>query len=219
MTTRLTSRTSDPDSAPPKVDQRNLLLVEGGDEQALMADLVKDMGLTGFQVHDMGGKDTKWGFTLAAMAEDAIFQDVVRSVGLVMDADQNPGGAFDKCRSALKSGGFPQPQSVGQVLGENGRRAGVFIMPGNGERGAIEDLLISTVDVSRRELAEEYLQSIKRANLTGPRIWMKGLLQACVAGTHNSSKSLRVALQKKELFDLKRLELNPLRTFIRELAG
>jgi hypothetical protein len=61
--------------------------------------------------------------------------------GFLLDADDNPKGRIDLMRDAATAIGFPAPGDDG--FGQTGGRMfGVFISPGNGAAGRIEDIVL-----------------------------------------------------------------------------
>lgn len=195
----------------------NFLLVEGSDDQLVIRSQIDRLGLEDFLIFDMHGKDRGWSTYLKTLAQDARFRLNVRSLGLVKDADTNAGAAFDSCRHALQAAGFPAPSKAESIVGDGNVRSGVFVMPGNSQLGALEDLILGSVVPVRANLARTYIKTVA-ARTTGPKNRGKGELQSYLAGLPSSPKTLAVALANGEC-TLDDAIVSNLRDFLVGLAG
>lgn len=88
------------------------------------------------------------------------------AVGLIPDADDKPNAVFQSCRDALANLGLAEPNEAEQVVEAN-TRTGIFLLPGGGAAGALEDLLIDCAEVVYPELiagATQYVDHVDRAH-------------------------------------------------------
>lgn len=195
-----------------------LVLVEGLDDRALLKTVLEYLGLGEVTVLDMKGKDN-WPRRLRTVAEGPDFRQNVRSIGLVRDADGSPASAFESCAASIRSVDFPVPSKVETVAIDGDRRAGVFIMPGGAESGAIENLLLRASDPTRVVVVEEYLDKVSAVTAgNGPRNRSKGEIQALMAGLEESPTTLRVAL-RQGIWSMDHAAFDSLRRFLTDLTG
>ena len=123
-----------------RIREPRLLLVEGRDEVNLFHALIRDSfeDDPGIQVIDAGGKD-KFSRNLKAIQTAATAAPDLRSIGVVRDADDDAGAAFDSVCDGIRSVNYEPPVTHGGF--SNGAPAvGVFIVPDGVEPGAIETL-------------------------------------------------------------------------------
>jgi len=85
-----------------------LPVVEGSHEKDFFKAMWRNLGLTGFQVLPIGGKEGLR-LSLASLKNQSAFPQVT-SVVIVRDADDNHAGAFQSVCAALASNGLPVPQ-------------------------------------------------------------------------------------------------------------
>ena len=177
------------------LDRPHLFLVEGGDDQALLAMVADELGVDGCQIHDMGGKDTGWGDTLAAVREDPMFQLNNKSIGLIRDADTDPDRVSDSCRDAFRKAGFPVPSRSGEIASDGARRFGYLVMPNAGP-GTLEDVVLGAADLARVKSAEQYLDALAAAGHEPPKGRQKAVVQAYLAGLPDSPRNVAVGLRQ-----------------------
>ena len=119
-----------------------LLLVEGRDEANLFDALLKhSFGIAGrqdIQTIEAGGRHSFRRRILAIKAE-AASHPPLRSLGVIRDADDSAGNAFQSVCDALRHAGYEPPAAHGEI--SNGEPpVGVFILPDGASSGAIETL-------------------------------------------------------------------------------
>lgn len=117
-----------------------LLLVEGKDEVNLFEVLIRRslVGGPDIQVIDVGGKDN-FRRNLMAIRTAAPLRPTLRAIGVVRDADDDAGSAFDSVRDSIRVVGYVPPPSHGEFSDEV-PAIGVFIVPDGTEQGAIETI-------------------------------------------------------------------------------
>ena len=86
-----------------RVENDQLLLVEGKDEVNLFSAIVSQMQIANLQVIDAGGKDQFWKRLLALLA-DARTRDIdLQSIGIVRDADTDGRAALQSVQGTLRA--------------------------------------------------------------------------------------------------------------------
>ena len=145
-----------------RIREPRLLLVEGRDEVNLFHALIRDSfeDDPGIQVIDAGGKD-KFSRNLKAIQTAATAAPDLRSIGVVRDADDDAGAAFDSVCDGIRSVNYEPPVTHGGF--SNGAPAvGVFIVPDGVEPGAIETLCRqSRLGSATAACVDEYLNCLE----------------------------------------------------------
>jgi hypothetical protein len=90
-----------------KIEQPNVLVVEGREEELFFGALIKHLGLRNIQTIPIGGKG-QLRPKLKALAASPRFSEVI-SLGIVRDANADPDAAFQSVRDALQTVGLPAP--------------------------------------------------------------------------------------------------------------
>jgi hypothetical protein len=210
-----------PEPLPLAFSRPHVFLVEGLTDQSLVGKLaeVLNLELDDIHVHAMGGKDTDWRSFLHDISQDFAFQDNVRSIGLIRDADQDANAAFASCRNALSKAELALPDAPGDVVSDGRVKTGIFIVPGQSRPGFVEHLLVESIPAIRRDLADSYLQAVRDVPLDAPSDNPKHLIEAFMAGTRRSPSSMRVGLLSGVVFDLSSPTFAELSRFVRELCS
>lgn len=93
---------------PQPITKPKILLVEGQNEVNLFTELLADQKLdSSIQVFETKGKD-KFAGRLGALMTSSGFNQVI-SIGVVRDADSDPGSAFQSVCSGLRNVKLPEP--------------------------------------------------------------------------------------------------------------
>jgi len=127
--------TSSRDEEDVTFQERHLILVEGKDDRALLAAMIKHENLPGFQVHHMWGK-SKWAAQVGVIVRQPEFQANVKTLGLVKDADEDPDAVWASCRDTLIRSSLPVPTAAVQ-LAEGHPSTAVMVIPSRDGRGAL----------------------------------------------------------------------------------
>jgi hypothetical protein len=208
--------TPSPMSSPVRFDRPFLVLVEGVDDQAVVAVLVKKMELDGFQIHDMGGNGD-WPSKLRAITLDESFSVNVRALGLVRDADQNPTGTWTSCTSAINQSGLTAPERTGE-LGTGSPATCVTIVPSPSRAGAIEDLCLDSFSQNRMECVNSYFTCLDKSRSNGARRPKKSHVQAYLAGLIPPVRDIRIAAER-DVIDFSHSAFDELKEFLRLLSS
>ena len=98
------------------------------------------------QFVNCGGKSNLESFLKSASGFTGFSQ--VNSIGIVLDADSQPGGAqptFKKAQNAFRTIRFPVPTQLGKPEVVNGKMANIWVMPNNQDDGELEDLCLAAL--------------------------------------------------------------------------
>lgn len=125
--------------APPvPITLEKLLLVEGATPMHLFEALLRHLGLSGqVEIRDFRGVGDFRTF-VRDLAKTAEFQTLVRSVGVIRDAEQDTAAARQSVTDALAAAGLTP-------AGTPGVRTSIFILPDNANPGMIETLCMQAV--------------------------------------------------------------------------
>lgn len=69
----------------------------------------------------------------------------LRGLLVVADANGDAAGSFQAVATALQNSQFPRPEEAYKVTDDHGFRVAVYLMPGEGETGTLEHLLLKAV--------------------------------------------------------------------------
>ena len=197
---------------------RDLVLVaEGKDERDLALHLLGAAGRSVVQVIDARGKDGIAAEVELAAKSDRFLQSG-RCLAVMLDADAAPDDAFVVAARALHDAGLPRPVTP-ERIGPGIPSSGVYVTPGQGRPGTVEDLLLPCTEPRRSALAQEYVDLVHGADLDsgGPRNLRKARMQAVLAGLRKSPRAPGDGLQQGLLFDS--TPLVPLQDFLTSLAA
>jgi hypothetical protein len=195
-------------------DKPHLILVEGADDQAVIAAMIRHETLEGFQVHNMSGKSS-WGARVELIAGQPEFSVNVQSFGLVKDADTSPDAAWDSCTGVLQRCSLPVPTAAMNIATGQPSTA-IMIVPSRSRQGAIEELCIDSFDESRSACVVGYFECLSNSGFTQTQA--KGYVQAYLAGLETAPRDLKVASDRGKL-DMADQAFDELRSFVRILAG
>ncbi|MGQ9881654.1 MAG: DUF3226 domain-containing protein [Armatimonadota bacterium] len=120
-----------------QIVQPRLLTVEGREEELFFGAPIQYMGLPSLQIISLQGKDN-YGWGLKALALSPSFSRVT-ALGVVRDADNDAGSAFQSVHDALKRANPPIPKRPLHPTNTKPRVA-VMILLGGNLPGSLEDL-------------------------------------------------------------------------------
>jgi hypothetical protein len=96
---------------------------EGKDDLAVITGVAQSIGIAGLNIEPFGGKNKLREFLRDLQTRPEFAQKKVAGVGVVRDADQDAGAAFQSVRDSLLANGFPTPEANGAVTGIRSRSA------------------------------------------------------------------------------------------------
>lgn len=178
---------------PAEIVKRNLLVVEGRDEELFFEAFLKHLALQNIQIMGIGGKE-KLRPNLKALVLSPRFSEVI-SLGIVRDANSDPRAAFQSIRDALQDVNLPLPNGPLLIAGSSPRVI-VMILPAESAPGALEDLCLQAVnDDAAMPCVAEYFRCLQQQSVPAPRAISKAKVQAFLASRQEAGKRLGEAAQ------------------------
>lgn len=170
---------------PKGIEASKQLVVEGKDALLFFNALVAKLGISDVQIQDFGGVSDLGDF-LDALRISPGFAESVNSIGIVRDADGHPTGAFQSVCSSVRRIGWQVPTHVEAITGTD-PRIGIFILPGGGRQGMLEDLLLESVagDPAIR-CVDGFITCLSTENVPPPKNIAKARVQAFLASRPKS---------------------------------
>ena len=142
-----------------QIEKENQLLVEGNDQKNFFEGLAKDLSLD-IQVQDFGGVKELRG-ELGAFVKSPHFH-IVKSVGIVRDAEADALAAFQSVRSSLEQAHLSVPTTAGQRYdGDGSPTVSVLILPDNKSPGMLETLLCQTLTPDMKDCIHAFFECTK----------------------------------------------------------
>lgn len=129
---------------PTRIESDIQLLVEGNDQRNFFEAFSDYLSLPGVQIHNFGGVSELRGY-LAAFVKAPGFRGIVRSIGIVRDAETSGASAFESVCSSLRNAGLSAPQNPEDRIGDS-PAVSALILPGRGQPGMLETLLCETLE-------------------------------------------------------------------------
>lgn len=127
-----------------QIEKSKLLLVEGNDEVRVFTFLLNAIEIFDIQIIDCGG-NVQLKTKFPALIKSAGFSDVT-SYAVIQDADSNAPGVFESVQSLLRKYQQPVPTAAETFIEKDGLRVGIFVLPGAGLPGMLEDLYLRTLE-------------------------------------------------------------------------
>ena len=129
-----------------QITKEKLLLVEGADEVSVFNTLLEKHEISDVQVFDCGG-NMQLKNKFPAILKSPGFENV-KSYAIIQDADSNSQSTLQRVQHLLKSHGQPVPTVAEEFVEKDGLRVGIYILPGAGASGMLEDLYLNTLEGS-----------------------------------------------------------------------
>ena len=181
-------------SVPVPITRPKQMLLEGRDEEEFFKALLRYLGIDDIEVRHYGGKNSFRRF-LNGFVSTPDF-DGVESMGIVRDADDSATSAFQSLQDSLNSANLPAPDEETIPTTEFPKVA-VFIMPGNAEGGALEDLCLrALLDDPAMNCVSEYMQCIQEHAGQVPQNPAKARIHAFLASRVDPELRLGEAAQR-----------------------
>lgn len=134
-------------SGPRAITKRGVLAVEGKDEINFFDRLLHHMGISDFQIEEVGGKD-RFPQKFPDLLKMPGFYEpngspYVKNLAVIRDKDRD--NAFESIANIVRKAGLSPPGEHG-AFSDGRPRVGIFIMPGETIDGTmLEDLCLKTV--------------------------------------------------------------------------
>jgi len=128
-----------------KITEKNVLAVEGKDEENFFKALLETLGIGNVQIIDVGGKDSfRNKFPLYVQSDGAL--EIIKNIGFIRDAeDHEATAAFQSICGLLQKYGLPCPPELCKIIEQDRKKVNVFIMPNNNQCGMLEDLCMESI--------------------------------------------------------------------------
>ena len=169
-----------------------LLVVEGPADEMLFLYLIRHLGLSGIQLHNIGGV-TNLEQELLSLTQTPGFHDEVTSIGIVRDADDDSGDAFGLVCEALQESSLPVPAAPLEVVGYP-LSVSVLIVPHGESSGMLDDVCLASVaDDPVMSCVDEYIDCMLDAANVRPNSLSKSRLQAFLASRREPGMLLGAA--------------------------
>lgn len=190
-----------------KLNSSKLLLVEGRDEVEFFEAFFKYLNISEFQIINAEGKDNFQNHILSLKAVEGF--NKIKIIGIIRDADQSAENSFISVCNSLKNADLDIPIHK-NTFTDGEIKTGVFIMPGNKEKGMLENLCLQSVEGSKEiDCIERFFDCIPEK----PKNIAKSKVQAYLSTRKNFVHSLGLAA-KKGYWDFENEKFNELRKFI-----
>jgi hypothetical protein len=187
---------------PVRIEGPYLLLVEGKDEVLFFDALLRHMGVNEVQILHSGGKRN----LPRRFPAIALQLDHVRAYAVVQDADASAENTFRSIRGILTNHGEPCPKMSGRYAQRPGlhRRVGVYVLPGAGRSGMLEDLCLLTVSGHpAMPCVSDFMGCLRRVLAKGCTKITRSLGKACYP--NNPSKAQALAFMAAMKFEVHRV--------------
>jgi hypothetical protein len=209
-------------AAIPAIVEPHLLLVEGRDEQGLLACLLDHIGLPSVQTIRYDGI-TNLRRYLRVLQADSRFPEVT-AVGVLRDADASAERALQSVCDALSQVlGTPSIKAHAEFVQHGSLQTGAFILPDGQSPGMLEDLCLLPVRVSddrAMRCVDEYIACLQGelGEDETQRALSKRRLQVFIASRPKPSLRIDIAAEAG-YWHFEDPVWDPLKQFLRDLAG
>ena len=152
-----------------EINKPYLLLVEGKTDKHFVEALIRKLPVDNVQVLLTEGRDN-YSRILQTFVLTSGFKSMVRRLGLIRDNDDDPDAAFKSIKSALAKSGLPCPKHPEEFTSGKPPIVGVFLIPGRGKEGCLEDLCLATrPDHPTMACVDEFMVCVRdRMSTEGP---------------------------------------------------
>ncbi|MEM7794790.1 MAG: DUF3226 domain-containing protein [Cyanobacteria bacterium P01_C01_bin.118] len=198
-----------------EINQPKLLLVEGLDDHAFFKALFNHLNISDIQVQKFDGNE-KLRLFLGVLINAPNFE-LVKSIGIVRDAEQNSKAAFDEICYALEEAGLAKPEHVGTMT-VSSLRTGIYLLPNlESETGMLEDLCLQMLNAEPALICvEQYFQCLRAQDIQPPRNLSKAKLTTFLAS--RPELRLRMAYtMNQDYWTWNHPCLDPLKEFLQAL--
>jgi len=201
-----------------EIREPKLLLVEGNDDEGFFQKIIEEININNIQIIPMKGKDNFRTENLNSIINMPNFMNIVKSLGIVRDANDNANIVFSEICNVLKSLNLPIPNQPMNIV--NGDlKIGVLIIPPNNSKGELEDLCLSLIErYDEMYCVEEYFKCLKQKLLSNdfPKNLSKAKIKTFLASRRESVPHLGIAAGRG-YFPLEHNILNGIKVFLKSL--
>ena len=213
MTVEMPSRKS-------SIEKPVAVAVEGLDYFYTLLNQIKDApDLQDVQLWDFKGPDngelSRW---LSLFKKLEGFEDRVRAIGVIRDAEDNAAGMADRIKSAFGNNGFPIPD--GPMVVTSGKPAvGFLLIPHGADSGCLEHAVLQAASPDLpMQCVEEYLDCVEHGGRNPNPNWRAKLkVHALIAAGKNPAWTLSESA-RAGLWDMEHAAVRVMMDFIRKLS-
>ena len=171
----------------------------------------------GVQIQNFGGTQDLRKF-LRVFKRHPKFDEKVRRIGVIRDAETNFYAAFSSVQSSFVDAELPVPESHGTFT-KSPLSVGVMILPGESQNGMLETLLCKTIsDCKINACIDKFFECIKSEAGVYVKRTEKARARVFITTKPEPHVSVGVAA-KKGYWDLNHDEFTGVRNFLLELAS
>ena len=205
------------------MDIRATIVCEGVNDAEIISQLAAREKISGIHAEHMKGDSGRLSSTLETIAGRKTF-GALPALAVVLDANGDPAATLSTANDALRKivplGERPlEPEKVREV-DWNGRafRVGVFIMPGGGQNGGLEELVLPSARSDHMECVQPFRQCAREAAKDSPvEKESKKTVQALLSAMPKHCVNLADAAEKG-MIDFNHSVFDGLKKFIRDLS-
>ncbi|MCK4260312.1 MAG: hypothetical protein KAX49_15150 [Halanaerobiales bacterium] len=179
------------------ITKKKILAVEGKDEIGFFYGFLEYLKIKDVQVLSVGGKD-EFKKKLPALIRIHNFSDV-EMLAVIRDADDLATGAFQSIKNILEkrvSGDTIKVPEKENTFSTGNPKVGIYIMPGNSEKGMLEDLCLNTVkDHPAMKCVNSFMNCILKLD-NPPNNLAKAKVQAFLAAMPKIANCISIGVKK-----------------------
>ncbi|MCS6919336.1 MAG: hypothetical protein NZM28_06165 [Fimbriimonadales bacterium] len=142
----------------------------------------------------------------------------VQAIGVLRDADDNPQGAFESIRNALRDAALPYPARAGEIA-QGVPATGVFIAPSASETGSLEDLCLQSLQHDKRmTCVRRFIQCVLKRQFSLHQLSKVQMMAFLAVQEREPCASLGIAAMRGA-FDFTHPAFSSLKQFLQALVG
>lgn len=194
-------------------DFDRVLVVEGYSDLLFYAEVLEEVGKYGqVFIKELGGK-SDFNAKLETLITPTLLAKT--ALGFIVDADTEPAQTRESLQQLLSR--LTQQTVVDGRWTDGKTRIGLFVVPGGDAQGEIETLVWKSwandpANAAQKKCVEDYVRCMTSASVRAQSP-DKGLISSLLAIRSDEDPRLGPGA-RENVFDLKRLELEPLRQFL-----
>lgn len=205
-----------------------LVIGEGREDVLALRRLLRELSRNDVMVGQVGGNKDRFTDNLKAIGTLPRFVDIVKSIAVVIDADDDPEQAFAETCKALQAASLAQPElevvppDVPGTFAAGEPKVGVFLWPRPREVGCLETVCLESVAEDRRvPCIDKFMRCAEEAGApvrkTGSQR-LKARAHAFMATTPDPRAAVGAGFDRsKNIWDLGSPVWEPIKDFLAQL--
>jgi hypothetical protein len=145
-----------------EIEESKVILVEGKDDLEFIREFLKFEGISGVRIEEVKGTGNFEEY-VGYFVKKTGFRSNVKIFAVIRDADESETKAFESVKRILESDevNIPVPEKNMEFF-KGEKTVGIFVMPGSGESGMLEDLCLKSVEGHpNMECVDEFIKCIE----------------------------------------------------------